>query len=263
MVINFRTAEKCFKCNKSSIIQRRHSGQSLCSNCFLMSIEKIISKTIKKYNMLNPNDVIIVALSESKNSITLLYNLKKAQENFYKTNSIIALSIDQGNPIKLTRDLCDKLSIEHVIVNSNEINKDESFLLQLLKIAFNDFGGNILALEHNLTNISNIYLNQLILNKDPYQCIYYQDDHIKTITPLMKIPNEEIELYYAIKNMGIEKDLKHKKMNNSVIENLISSFLNDSKTYSPEIEFNLLNGLLDLIKININQTNIPAYSFNK
>jgi tRNA(Ile)-lysidine synthase TilS/MesJ len=214
-----------------------------------LSIEKIISKTIAKYNMLNPNDKIIVALSESKNSIVLLYNLKKIQEKVHRTKQIIALSIDGENNFKLTRELCENLSIEQVIINSNEINKDEPFLQQLLKIAFADLGGNILALGYNLTNLANIYLTQLIFSKDPYQRIYYQDDYIKTITPLMRIPKEEIDIYYKIKNMGISKDLKYEKVDNSIIQISIEKFINECKTNSPEIEFNLLKGLLELTKI--------------
>ena len=199
--------------------------------------------------MLNPKDRIIVALSGSKNSIVLLYNLKKIQEKVYRTKPIIALSIDDGNNIKLTRELCEKLSIEQVIINSNEIVEDEPFLLQLLKIAFNDLGGNILALGYNLSKLANIYLNQLILSKDPYQMIYYQDVSIKTITPLMRIPKEEIDIYHKIINMGISKDLMHKKGDNSNIQIHVENFINDCKIYSPEIEFNLLNGLLELTKI--------------
>ncbi|MHA1105810.1 MAG: hypothetical protein ACTSPN_08840 [Promethearchaeota archaeon] len=243
---NFLESKKCITCNKSPTIQRRHSGQFLCLDCFKLSIEKIISKTIAKYNMLNPKDSIVVALSGSKNSMILLYNLKKIQEKVYRTKPIIALSIDEGNNIKLTRDLCEKLSIEHVIINSNEIVEDKPLLLQLIKIAHVDLGGNILALGYNLTHLANIYLNQLIFNKDPYQMMYYKDDYIKTITPLMRIPKEEIDIYYKIKNMG---DFINKKVDNSTIQIHIKNFITDCKTYSPEIEFNLLNGLLELTKI--------------
>lgn len=205
--------------------------------------------------MLNPNDNIIVALSGSKNSRTLLYNLKKIQEKVYRTRPIIALSIDEGNTIELTRDLCASLSIEQIIIKSNEIIKEEPFLLQLLKIASTKLGGNILALGYNLTNLSNIYLNQLILNKDPFQIVNYQDNSIKTITPLMRIPKEEIDLYYKTKNMGIGKDQVQKKWG-SKVKIHTENFLNDCKSFSPEIEFNLLNGLLELTKIN-NQSKNP------
>jgi tRNA(Ile)-lysidine synthase TilS/MesJ len=250
---NYLKSKKCIKCNKYPTIQRRHSGQFLCLDCFKLSVEKIISKTVSKYNMLNPNDNIIVALSESKNSIILLYILKKIQEKVYRPKPIIALSIDDNNNIKLTRELCEKLSIEQVIINSNEIVEDEPFLQQLLKIASIDLGGNILALGYNLTNLANIYLNQLIFSKDPSQRIYYQDDYIKTITPLMRIPKEEIDIYFKIKNMGISKDLKYKKGDNSTIKIYIENFINDCKIYSPEIEYNLLNGFLELLKISDNQ----------
>ena len=206
--------------------------------------------------MLSPNDNIIIALSGSKNSITLLYNLKKIQEKAYRTRPIIALSIDEGNTIELTRDLCASLSIEQVIINSNEINKGEPFLLQLVEIASTNLGGNILALGYNLTNLSNIFLNQLIFSKDPFQIVNHQDDTIKMITPLMRIPKEEINIYYKIKKMRIGKDQVQKKRD-SIVQIHTENFLNDCKSFSPEIEFNLLNGLLELTEIN-NQSKNPT-----
>lgn len=250
---NYIESKKCIKCNKSPTIQRRHSGQFLCLDCFKLSIENIISKTVAKYNMLKPKDNVIVALSGSKNSIILLYNLKKIQEKVYRSKPIIALSIEDGINIQITRELCEELSIEQVIINSNEIGEYEPLWLQFLKIASTDLGGNILALGYNLSNLANIYLNQLIFNKDLSQRIHYQDDYIKTITPLMRIPKEEIEEYFKIKNLGINKELVYKKGDNSTMKIYIENLIKDCKTYSPEIEYNLLNGLLDLIKIYDNQ----------
>ncbi|MFW9784227.1 MAG: hypothetical protein ACFFFB_18245, partial [Candidatus Heimdallarchaeota archaeon] len=73
---------KCSSCeNDSIIIHRKISKQDLCTSCFENSIEENIYKTISKYKMLQPDKKIIVALSGGKDSITLLYNLIKIQEN--------------------------------------------------------------------------------------------------------------------------------------------------------------------------------------
>ena len=100
---------KCSYCNHNLVIQRKYSGEHLCPECFQKNIEKIVYKTISKYEMLKPQDKIIVALSGGKDSITLLYNLYKIQIQKHQSQKIIALTIDEGikayreNSIKMQR----------------------------------------------------------------------------------------------------------------------------------------------------------------
>ena len=103
-------SKKCLKCSSKSKIKRRHSGQYLCSDCFINSIEKIISKTISKYGRIEPEDKIYLFLSATKNSIVLLYNLKKIIDNAYKPNQIVVFIIEKGNYVKEIINLC-KLSL--------------------------------------------------------------------------------------------------------------------------------------------------------
>ncbi len=46
--------------------------------------------------MLKPQDQIVVGVSGGKDSLALLYNLIKIQENNYRSKPIIAVTIDEG-----------------------------------------------------------------------------------------------------------------------------------------------------------------------
>ena len=117
---------KCDLCKNNAIILRRHSGQFLCKQCFQSSIERIVAKTISKYKMLRPQHKIIVGLSGGKDSITLLYNLIKLQKKAYKSNPIIALTINEGikgyreNSIIKAKDFCKKYDIDQKIISFKE-----------------------------------------------------------------------------------------------------------------------------------------------
>jgi len=181
---------KCKYCSNSIVIHRRYSGEKLCSSCFEKSIEKAINRTISKYKMLNPHDKIIVALSGGKDSITLLYNLKKNQEKLYRSNPLIALTIDEGikgyrdKSVKFAIDFCKNFGIEHEIISfKDKIGKTLDEIINIKKKSENskyacnycatirrrllndgakELGGTVLATGHNLTDIAETYLMNIL-----------------------------------------------------------------------------------------------------
>ena len=87
--------ESCTKCgNPNVIIKRKASGQALCKDCFIESIEKKVKQTIKKENFIEKGDKVLVALSGGKDSVVTLEIL-----NSYVKRHIIelcAVTIDEG-----------------------------------------------------------------------------------------------------------------------------------------------------------------------
>ena len=76
---------KCSKCsNPKVIIKREQSGQLLCKDCFIESIEKKVIKTVRKEKLLDKGDKVLVALSGGKDSVTTLEILN----SFRKMNVI-------------------------------------------------------------------------------------------------------------------------------------------------------------------------------
>ncbi|MFX1530844.1 MAG: TIGR00269 family protein [Promethearchaeota archaeon] len=274
---------KCSYCDNSIVIERRYSGENLCPNCFEKNIEKTIYKTISKYGMLKSDDMIIVALSGGKDSFTLLYNLSMIQKNLYHPNKLIALTIDEGikdyreNSIKNAIEICKELKIEHHIITFKEkvgLTLDEIIMKKkelsdykfacnycatirrrLLNDGAKEFGGTILAMGHNLTDIAETYLMNILYKRFHLianQYLYRKENSklnqffIRKITPLMRIPEEEIFLYANIKKFNYYPSHCPYRERDPILRKRVLNFIHECKKSSPEIEFNLLNGFLEL-----------------
>jgi uncharacterized protein (TIGR00269 family) len=287
---------KCSRCSNSLVIQRKYSGENLCPKCFEISIEKNILKTISKYKMLTKNDKIIVAVSGGKDSLTLLHNLHNIQKNRFQSEPIIALTVDEGivdyreNSIEKAIDYCKNLKIEHKVVSFKEeigytldeiIDKKKSlpdykyacnycatFRRRILNDEAKKLGGTVLAMGHNLTDISETYLMNILykrLQLIANQYLFKKENQkisnffMKKITPLMRIPEEEIFLYANIKKIPYYPSHCSYREKDPIIRKRVLDFIQECKQYSPEIEFNLLNGFLELSAILYNQLERKNY----
>ncbi|MHA2283321.1 MAG: ATP-binding protein [Promethearchaeota archaeon] len=287
---------KCSRCHNSIVIQRKYSGEDLCPKCFENNIEKIIFKTISKYRMLKSNDKIVVAVSGGKDSLSLLHNLNEIQKKRFQSEPIIALTIDEGivdyrkNAIEKAIKFCANLKIEHKIISFKEkigytldeiINKKKdlpdykyacNYCATIRRRLLNDeakkLGGTILAMGHNLTDIAETYLMN-ILYKRFYlianQYLFKEESpninefFIKKVTPLMRIPEEEIFLYANIKKIQYYPSHCSYREKDPIIRKRVLDFIQECKKSSPEIEFNLLNGFLKLSNILYNQLEKKEY----
>ena len=114
--------ESCTKCgNPNVIIKRKASGQALCKDCFIESIEKKVKQTIKKEKFLEKGDKVLVALSGGKDSVVTLEIL-----NSYVKRHIIelcAVTIDEGiagyreEGVEIAKAHAERLGIPHKVVS--------------------------------------------------------------------------------------------------------------------------------------------------
>lgn len=288
----------CSYCsNNSIVIHRKYSGEQLCPECFTNSIEKNIYQTISKYKMLKPQDKIVVALSGGKDSIALLYNLIQIQKKKHRTEPLIALTIDEGitdyreHSLKLASEFCKTHDVEHVVISSKEEvgstldeivelkkeNEDSVYACnycatirrRLLNDGARKLGADILAMGHNLTDLAETYLMNIISNR--YQLIanqylFKQESNdvrqffVKKISPLMRIPEEEIYLYSNIKKLEYYPSHCPNRERDPILRKRVLDFIQECKKYSPEVEFNLLNGFLELSEILYNQAKKTSYN---
>ena len=73
---------KCSKCGNPKVIYKREqSGQLLCKDCFIESIEKKAIKTIKKEKLLDKGDKVLVALSGQRNHLGGLGKCQKKKHH--------------------------------------------------------------------------------------------------------------------------------------------------------------------------------------
>jgi len=288
----------CSFCDKTSIvIHRKYSGERLCPECFASSIEKNIYQTISKYKMLKPQVKIVVALSGGKDSIALLHNLIQIQKKKHLSEPLIALTIDEGikeyreHSLKIASNFCKTFDIEHVVISSKEevgstldeiidIKKQNDDYMyacnycatirrRLLNDGARKLGGDVLAMGHNLTDLAETYLMNIVSNR--YQLIANQylfkqetDDirkfFVKKISPLMRIPEEEIFLYSNVRKLDYYPSHCPNREKDPILRKRVLDFIQDCKQYSPEIEFNLLNGFLNLSETLYNQSEKMSYN---
>lgn len=115
----------CDKCGNSHIIiKRKRSGQSLCRECFIESVNEKVLKDIRKYKLIEKGDKVLMALSGGKDSVMALHILNSLRErNIIDLN---AVTIDEGikgyreEGIRIAAENTELLGIEHKVVSFKE-----------------------------------------------------------------------------------------------------------------------------------------------
>ncbi|MBE0512235.1 TIGR00269 family protein [Candidatus Bathyarchaeota archaeon] len=117
----------CTLCKrKEAVFMRRYSGEKLCGRCFCKSMESKVRGTISKYEMFEPKDRIMVAVSGGKDSVTLLHILTKIEKAFPDA-ALSAVTVDEGikgyrdEALKVAKKNCQKLGVEHVVTSFKEM----------------------------------------------------------------------------------------------------------------------------------------------
>ena len=118
----------CTLCKRyDAVFTRPYSGERLCKRCFCKSIENKVRVTISKYEMLKPDDKIMVAVSGGKDSVTLLHVLTKIERAFPEA-MLCAVTVDEGirgyrdEALKVAKKNYRKLGVEHVVTSFKEIS---------------------------------------------------------------------------------------------------------------------------------------------
>ena len=124
---NSNSATLCTVCRRrDAFFFRPYSGEKLCKSCFVKSIENKVRATIAKYNMLEFDDRIAVAVSGGKDSVSLLHVLAKIEKDYPKA-SLVAVSVDEGiegyrdEALEIARENCEKLGIEHHVISFKQL----------------------------------------------------------------------------------------------------------------------------------------------
>ena len=232
----------CTKCNNPQvIINRKHSGQSLCRECFIQSIDEKVLKNIRKYNLIDKGDKVLMALSGGKDSVVALHIL-----NFLRERNIIeltAVTIDEGiegyreEGIIIARENARQLGVKHRIVtfkeyfdltldemmnkNLNALNKEKQtdfrhactycgvFRRWILNRVAQEEGASKIATGHNLDDeTQSIMMNYLEGNLNNLIRIGPKSESknekfTTKIKPLREIPEKEVGLYAVAADLSV------------------------------------------------------------
>jgi uncharacterized protein (TIGR00269 family) len=229
---------KCSACKrKEPFFHRVYSGERLCRKCFGESIENKVRATISKYQMLDYNDHVAIAVSGGKDSITLLEVLAK-MERKYPRAKLTAVTVDEGivgyrdEALQIAVDSCEKLCIPHYSVSFKGLfgvtmddiaTRIKERHIQLtpcafcgvlrrkaLNIAALDVGANKIATGHTLddevqTTLLNIFHGEVpkIAAEGPITGKVHSR-LVQKVKPMCEIPEKESALYAFIRGVNFQ-----------------------------------------------------------
>lgn len=225
--------DSCSKCgNPQIIIKRKHSGQSLCRECFLKSIDEKVLRDTRKYRLIDKGDKVLMALSGGKDSVVALYILNTLRER--NIIDLTAVTIDEGikgyreEGVKIAVANAKSLGVKHRIVSFkecfgrtlDEIMKEDPgarhactycgvFRRWILNRVAKEEGSTKIATGHNLDDeTQSILMNYLegnmnnLIRIGPKSESRNEKFTVK-IKPLREIPEKEVALYALAADLNV------------------------------------------------------------
>lgn len=225
----------CDRCgNPNIIIKRKQSGQMLCRDCFIESTQNKVLKDIRKYDLIERGDKVLLGLSGGKDSVMLLDILNSLKNR--NIIDLVAVTIDEGiegyreEGIEIAARAAKKLGVEHRIVTFKEyfgqtlddIIKNNIkdcrrnactycgvFRRWILNRIAREEGATKIATGHNLDDeAQSIVMNYLegnILNltRIGAKSEAKSERFTVKIKPLREIPEKEIGLYVVARELDV------------------------------------------------------------
>ncbi|HET9008741.1 MAG TPA: TIGR00269 family protein [Nitrosarchaeum sp.] len=265
---------KCDRCENQAAYTRKYSGEKLCSKCFSNSILRKTAKTISKYNMIQNNELVAVAVSGGKDSLALLdvINQMAATHNF----RIKAITIDEGIPgyrneaLEIVQAFCAKLNVEHKVFSYKELfdlTLDEALDLRgnektsscsicgtlrrrAIDHAAKDIGADIIATGHNLDDTLQTFVINMLsgdTNKIGWMDPDTSSNSLRKIKPFCEIYESEIVFYAFTNNIPFQTEpCPHM---NEGIRTEIREFLNSLEGQHSGIKNNLYQSIIKVSQI--------------
>ena len=264
----------CDRCKNQAAYTRKYSGEKLCSQCFSNSILRKTAKTISKYNMIQNNELVAVAVSGGKDSLALLHiiNQMAMTHNF----RIKAITIDEGIPgyrneaLEIVRDFCTKLNVEHKVFSYKELfdlTLEEALDLRgdektsscsicgtlrrrAIDHASKDIGADVIATGHNLDDTLQTFVINMLsgdTNKIGWMDPDTSSNSLRKIKPFCEIYESEI-VFYAFTN-DIPFQTEPCPHMNEGIRTEIREFLNSLEGKHSGIKNNLYQSIIKVSQI--------------
>lgn len=265
---------RCARCGDGVFYTRKYSGESLCSSCFRDSILDKARKTIAKHNMMIPGELVAVAVSGGKDSLSLLQVLTTLYPP--QRNRFVAISVDEGvagyrdEALEHARSLATDLGVRQVVVSYRELfgfSLDEAldwnqerevsscsfcgvFRRRAIDEAAARAGASVVATAHNLDDFVQTFLMNL-MNGDVARLGWldpsYTDDSfpLRRVKPFMEIYEEEVALFAyqsGLPFQSVSCPYMHEGLRSEVRD-----YLNVMEANHPGIKNVLLKTSLDVI----------------
>ena len=220
----------CKICEKNSVINLPNSNIYQCRKCFNRYFEKKVRKTIRIYKLIVKKDVIGIAASGGKDSMSTLYILNKILK--HQNIKLMALAIDEGiegyRNLAFLKNFCKENKIPlhtfsykkefgHTLDKMLKITKEKPcsicgvFRRYLLNTKAKKLGITKLATGHNLDDeAQTILMNQFRRNISasarlgPITGVIQDERFIRRIKPLYFLTEREIAAFAFLNNLKDE-----------------------------------------------------------
>lgn len=265
----------CERCRtRKAVLTHRQLNQNLCRECFNRIFEKRILDVLR--GSIKPGDHIVIAASGGKDSTIALLMLEKYRRT-HNNFKLEALAIDEGikgyrdEALNIVRKHCTDLGIKLSIYSFKDyygFTVDEIaasipadhrrtpctycgvFRRRLLNVAARELGATKLGTGHNLDDIAQAYLMNLIRG-DLYSLAKLvrpplpREGLVRRIMPLKMIYERET-LQYTILN-GIEVYGRTCKYRTGM-RTIVRRYLDMVESRMPRAKYNLVMAVEDAVK---------------
>ena len=228
--------------------------------------------------MLNYNDKVAIAVSGGKDSLSLLYIMKKSLDSRHGAPDLIAITIDEGirgyrdESLKIVQEFCSNIHVPSKVVSYEEIfgiDMDEAIKLRsagkmtscsicgtfrrrAMDIAAEAVGANVVATAHNLDDqVQSFMINMLAGDVERIGWIYpepvmYGTNNLKKIKPFVELYEQEIVFYALQRSIPFQTE-ECPYMHESIRSDL-RQFLNKFENEHPGIKYNIYNSTMKISK---------------
>lgn len=269
----------CSKCAKFEIVYRRpYSGEALCRKCFLRSIEDKTARTVSRFAMIQPGDRIAVGVSGGKDSLSLLYVLKKLFDYYGNRNELVAITVDEGiqgyrdESLHIVKEFCSNLLVESAVVSYKSlygIDMDEAMILRpsekmsscsmcgtfrrrAIDIAAESVDADVVATAHNMDDqLQTFMINLLAGDVERIGWIYPEPvqyaGRMKKVKPFIEISEHELAFYALQREIPFQVE-ECPYMNESIRSDL-REFFNRLEKDRPGIKYNAFSSMVKISNI--------------
>lgn len=265
----------CTKCRKEdSVYFRAYSGEYLCKKCFVRSIEDKAARTISRYSMIKYGERVAVGVSGGKDSLSLLYVLKKFFDGHGRSSDdLVAVTIDEGikgyrdESLAIVKDFCEKLGVWSKVMSYKElfgVSMDEAtvvrpsdkmsscsmcgtFRRRAIDLAAESVGADVVATAHNMDDqLQTFMINLLAGDVERIGWIHPEPIEyaggMKKVKPFIEIGEHEIVFYALQRDIPFQSE-ECPYMNESIRTDL-REFFNKMEKEHPGIKNNAYASML-------------------
>jgi uncharacterized protein (TIGR00269 family) len=244
----------------------------------MRSIEEKTAKTIAKFSMMQHGDRVAIGVSGGKDSLSLLYVLKKLFDDHGNNNELVAVTIDEGikgyrdESLQIVSDFCSKLGVESKVLSYKSlfgVDMDEAmirrpsekmsscsmcgtFRRRAIDIAAESVGADVVATAHNMDDqLQTFMINLLAGDVERIGWIYPEPVQyatgMKKIKPFIEIYEYEIAFYALQREIPFQSE-ECPYMNESIRTDL-REFFNKMEKDHPGIKYNAYNSMMKVSKV--------------